>query len=155
MPTVHDLTADRFIDIPEVMDEFPTDDFVFIDADGDGFPAEIDPDDNDPTVIPDDPFGGFDFAINLLTTFLPAEFFNGTQAINEDTEVGIFQALAMINLVMERVFNVEADVDFDGPGPLPATTELIDAHLFVVPIGDPLALLIDGFEQLSRVRPDD
>ena len=100
-------------------------------------------------------FGRPNSAINLLTTFLPAEFFNGTQAINEDTEVGIFQALAMINLVMEQVFNVEADVDFDGPGPIPPTTELIDAHLFVVPIGDPLALLIDGFEKLSRVRADD
>lgn len=312
MPTVHDLTADRFIDIPEVIEE-PADDPTIIpddldltDADGDGFPAFVDPDDNDANVVPPfdgdipeipsfqlvpdeptDPIGsvdGGDFipdftpvlvspdrvmgleirqeffafvfgtevpnrnfdsrgnpyfddangngiedegeftsdwrpllfdandwratditryyrrasgggitmdevafdsstpktndgetlvprrflprlnafrfgrpnsAINLLTTFLPSEFFNGTQAINEDTEVGIFQALAMINLVMEQVLNVEAAVDHDGPGPIPATTELVDAHLFVIPIGDPFALLINGFEKLSRVRSDD
>ncbi|MCH8147233.1 MAG: hypothetical protein IH987_04460 [Planctomycetes bacterium] len=39
MPTVHDLTADRFIDIPELIYEEPTDGFEFIDNDGDGFPG--------------------------------------------------------------------------------------------------------------------
>ena len=97
-------------------------------------------------------FGRPNSAINLLTTFLPPEFFNGTHAFNEDTRLGIFQAIATINLVMEQVFNAEAVIDIDGDGPFEAQTMLTDAHLFVLPIGDPFVLLLDGFEQLSE-RP--
>lgn len=97
-------------------------------------------------------FGRPNTAINLLTTFLPPGFFNGTQAFNADTQLGIFQALATINMVLEQVFNVEAVVDIDGDGPFEAQRILIDAHLFVLPIGDPLVLLLDGFETLSHRR---
>ncbi len=97
-------------------------------------------------------FGRPNSAINLLTTFLPPEFFDGTHSIAADTRLGIFPALAMINLVMEQMFNVEATIDIDGPGPFQPESVLIDAHLFVVPVGDPLALLLEGFESLSEPR---
>jgi len=55
--------------------------------------------------------------------------------------------LALINLVMDQVFSVEANVDIDGLGPLPAGTMIIDGHMFVAPIGDPFMLILDGFEE--------
>lgn len=94
-------------------------------------------------------FGRPNSAINLLTAFLPAEFFDGTHSLNRDTSVDIFTAIAVINLVMDQVFNVRASIDIDGLGPLPRRNMLIDAHLFVVPIGDPFQLLIRGFRDRS------
>lgn len=95
-------------------------------------------------------FGRPNTAINLLTTFLPPEFFDGTHALNADTPVGIFQAIAMINLAMDQVLNVEAQVDIDGDGPLEARMMLLDSELFVPPIGDPFVLLLEGFSRLSK-----
>lgn len=97
-------------------------------------------------------FGRPNTAITLLTTFLPPEFFDGAHSLTADTPLGIFQALAMINLIMEQMFNVEAIVDFDGDGPFPPELAITDAHLFVLPIGDPLILLLEGFEILSQPR---
>jgi len=99
-------------------------------------------------------FGRPNTAINLLTAFVPPEFFDGTHSLNADTQVDIFSAVAIINLAMDQVFNVEADVDIDGRGPLPTTRMLTDAHLFVVPIGDPFQLLLEGFRQRSVVADD-
>ncbi|MGB2986787.1 MAG: hypothetical protein WBE26_13010, partial [Phycisphaerae bacterium] len=95
-------------------------------------------------------FGRPNTAINLLTTFLPPEFFDGTHTVSEDTPLGMFQAVATINLVMEQVFNVEAVIDIDGDGPFQQEHMLVDAHLFVLPIGDPFVLILDGFETLSE-----
>jgi hypothetical protein len=96
-------------------------------------------------------FGRPNSAINLLTTFMPPNFFNGTHALDEDTPLSIMQAIATINLVMEQSFNVEAVIDIDGSGPHQPERILTDAWLFVLPIGDPLVLLLDGFENLSEV----
>ncbi|RME37096.1 MAG: hypothetical protein D6788_10190, partial [Planctomycetota bacterium] len=95
-------------------------------------------------------FGRPSTAINLLTAFLPPDFFDGTKSLNEETRVDILQALAMINLVMEQIFNVEVTMDIDGPGPMEPRRMLIDAHPFVFPLGDPLLMVIDGFETLSE-----
>ncbi len=95
-------------------------------------------------------FGRPNTSINMLTAFLPPAFFDGTHSLNRDTKVDIFTAIAVINLVMDQVFNVEASIDIDGFGPLPRTRMLTDAHLFVTPIGDPFQLLLRGFEQRSR-----
>ncbi len=100
-------------------------------------------------------FGRPNSAINLLTSFLPPEFFDGTHAFTADTPLGIFQALSTINLVMEQMFNVEAVIDIDGAGPFPAERMMIDAHLFVPPIGDPFVLLLNGFETLSEPRAEE
>ncbi len=100
-------------------------------------------------------FGRPNTAINLLTAFTPPNFLDGTHSLNRDTHVDIFTALGMINLIMDQVFNVEAEVDIDGIGPLPAQRMLIDAHMFVVPVGDPFVLLLKGFAEQSTVeRPD-
>lgn len=96
-------------------------------------------------------FGRPNTAVNLLTAFVPPQFFNGTQGFTENTNLDIFSAIAMINLVMDQVFNVDAVIDIDGLGPLPEQRMLIDAHLFVVPVGDPFVLLMKGFEERSRV----
>jgi len=95
-------------------------------------------------------FGRPNTAINMLTAFLPPEFFDGTHSLNRDTKVDIFTAIAVINLVMDQIFNIEADIDIDGFGPLPRTRMLTEAQLFVTPIGDPFKLLLRGFEQRSR-----
>ncbi|MHC5108444.1 MAG: hypothetical protein ACYTHJ_01030 [Planctomycetota bacterium] len=99
-------------------------------------------------------FGRPNTAINMLTAFLPASFFNGTNAFDGETEVDIFSAIAIINMVMDQVFNVEGDVDVDGFGPLPRSQTLIDAHPFVVPVDDPFVLLLRGFESMTTVRTD-
>jgi len=96
-------------------------------------------------------FGRPNTTINLLTTFMPPEFLDGTHGITEDTPLGVFQAAATLNLIMEQVFNVEAVMDIDGDGPMEAKRLLVDGHMFVLPIGDPFVLLLDGFEALSEV----
>ncbi len=96
-------------------------------------------------------FGRPNTAINLLTAFVPPEFFNGTQGFTGETPLDIFSAIAMINLVMDQVFNVDANIDVDGLGPLPKQRMLIDAHLFVAPVGDPFVLLMKGFENRALV----
>ena len=40
------------------------------------------------------------------------------------------------------------------PGPFRAQRVLTDAQLFVVPIGDPMMLLVKGFETLSEARSE-
>jgi len=94
-------------------------------------------------------FGRPNTAINLLTAFAPPDFFDGTHRLDRGTAVDVFMAVAIINLVMEQVFNVEADIDIDGQGPLPRRRMLIDAHMFVAPIGDPFQLLLGGFRERS------
>ena len=89
-------------------------------------------------------------AINLLTAFAPPDFFNGTHGLDRTTELDIFSAIAIINLIMDQVFNVEADIDLDGAGALPRQRTLVDAHLFVLPIDDPFVLLVKGFRERSR-----
>jgi hypothetical protein len=96
-------------------------------------------------------FGRPNTAINLLTAFLPPEFFNGTFGFTGDTALDIFGAVAVINLMMDQVFNVEAEIDADGFGPLPAAHAVIDAHIFVAPVGDPFVLLLKGFLNRSTV----
>jgi hypothetical protein len=95
-------------------------------------------------------FGRPNTAINLLTAFSPPELFDGTRGFNQDTEVDVFSAIGVINLVMDQVFNIVANVDIDGLGPLPSREMLVEARMFVVPIGDPLLLLVDGFR--TRVQ---
>ncbi|MFQ5415071.1 MAG: hypothetical protein ACE5E6_11495, partial [Phycisphaerae bacterium] len=98
-------------------------------------------------------FGRPNTAINLLTAFLPPEFFDGTHLLVPSTKVDVFSAIAIINLVMDQVFNVEADIDIDGVGPLPKKHMVIDAHMFVAPVGDPFVLLLKGFADRSVVAP--
>ncbi len=62
--------------------------------------------------------------------------------------------MATINMVMEQSFNVEGVIDFDGNGPHQPERMLIDAFLLVLPIGDPLVLLLEGFETLSERRTE-
>ncbi len=94
-------------------------------------------------------FGRPNTAINLLTAFAPANFFNGTKALTKDTVIDIFSAIALINLAMDQVFNVVGNIDIDGLGPLPRKPILTDAQLFVTPIGDPFLLLVEGFKARS------
>ena len=89
-------------------------------------------------------------AINLLTAFAPPDFFNGTHGLDRTTELDIFSAIAIINLIMDQVFNVEANIDLDGAGALPRQRTLVDAHLFVLPIDYPFVLLVKGFRERSR-----
>jgi|GEM_PF-3171058 len=95
-------------------------------------------------------FGRPGVSLDLLLAFSPPAFFNGTHALNEDTELNPFMVMAVVNLVMDSLHNVEAVVDFDGPaGPFPAHEELVPAYVFIAPVGDPLQLLIEGFESLA------
>jgi len=87
-------------------------------------------------------FGRPNTAINLLTAFTPPDFFNGTKALTRETQINVFTAVAIVNLVMDQILNVEADVDVDGLGPLPKRRLLVDAQLFVVPVDDPFVVLI-------------
>lgn len=95
-------------------------------------------------------FGRPNVTLNLLTAFSPPEFFNGTQSLGEDTRLNPFMALALTNLVFDSIHNVSAFVDPDGPGPLPPHRELVEAHLFVAPVGDPVQLMVDGLESAAR-----
>lgn len=95
-------------------------------------------------------FGRPNTAITLLTTFMPASFVSGTGSFTADTPLSIFQAMAMMNLIMEQRHNIEATIDIDGAtGPLLPKSILIEAELFVLPLGDPFLLMIDGFDTLS------
>jgi hypothetical protein len=91
-------------------------------------------------------------SVNLLTAFLPADFFDGTNGLDRDTRLNPFAAIAVVNLVMDQIFNVEARIDADGLGPLRPRRELADAHLFVVPLDDPFVLMIDGFVERASER---
>ncbi len=95
-------------------------------------------------------FGRPNVTLNLLTAFAPSSFFNGTQAMNEQTRLNPFMALALTNLVFDSIHNVSAFVDPDGPGPLAPHRELVEAHLFVAPVGDPVQLMVDGLEAAAR-----
>ena len=97
-------------------------------------------------------FGRPNVTINLLLAFSPPEFFDGTHALNADTRINPFAAIAFLNLVFDSIHNVVAVVDYDGAGPAPAQERLIDAHLFVAPIGDPVQLIIDGLENLGAIE---
>jgi hypothetical protein len=99
-------------------------------------------------------FGRPNTAINLLTSFSPPEFLNGTHGLTRDTHVDIFMAIAIINLVMDQVFNVEAEIDIDGLGPLPRERMLTDAHMFVAPLDDPFVLLVEGFRERATPNPE-
>ena len=94
-------------------------------------------------------FGRPNTAINLLTAFAPADLFNGTNALNEHTPLNVFSAIAFVNLVMDQVFDLEADVDLDGLGPQPRALQRIDAHIFLAPISDPFVLFVKGFGNRS------
>ncbi|MCK4340345.1 MAG: hypothetical protein KAY37_01310 [Phycisphaerae bacterium] len=94
-------------------------------------------------------FGRPNLTINLLAAFAPPEFFNGTQALNGATRVNPFMTMALVNLIMESTHCVEALLDFDGPGPQPERMELVPAHFFMPPVGDPVQLLADGFKTLT------
>ena len=89
-------------------------------------------------------FGRPNTAINMLTAFVPPEFFDGTHSFNRDTTIKPFTAIALINLIMGQVFNVDADIDIDGIGPAPRRRMLMDAQLFVLPVGDPIILILKG-----------
>jgi hypothetical protein len=90
--------------------------------------------------------------MNLLTAFLPPEFFDGTRQLTADTSVDIFTAVALVNLVMDQVFNIESEVDIDGLGPLPRERILLDAHLFIVPLDDPFVVLIRAIADRAQVN---
>lgn len=94
-------------------------------------------------------FGRPNTAINLLTAFAPPSWFDGNHSLNADTQVDVLSAIAIINMVMDQVFNIIADVDIDGAGPASKQTMLLDAHMFTAPIGDPFVLLVKGFERNS------
>ncbi len=96
-------------------------------------------------------FGRPNTAINLLTAFLPPEFFNGTFGFKEDTPLDVFAAIAVINLMMDQVHNVEATIDPDGIGPLGAVRSVTNAQIFIAPIGDPFVLLVKGFTAFAEV----
>ena len=57
----------------------------------------------------------------------------------------MFGAIAIINLMMDQVLNMDADIDIDGAGPLPRERTTIDAHIFIAPVGDPFVMLLKGF----------
>ncbi|MCG3128471.1 MAG: hypothetical protein CHACPFDD_03360 [Phycisphaerae bacterium] len=95
-------------------------------------------------------FGRPNVTVNLLAAFAPPEFFNGANALNGATRVNPFMSLALLNLVFGSIHNVEAPIDFDGPGPLPLRNELVNADLFVLPIGDPLQLIVDGIGAVAH-----
>ena len=96
-------------------------------------------------------FGRPNTAINMLTAFAPPQLYDGTHSLHRETQVDVFMAVAIVNLVMDQVFNVEANIDIDGLGPLPARHMLIDAHMFVAPVGDPFHMLLNGFRERSVV----
>jgi|CXWL01.1.fsa_nt_gi hypothetical protein len=100
-------------------------------------------------------FGRPNTALNLLTAFLPPDFFDGTHALTGDTLLDVYSAIAVINLMMDQVHNVQAVIDVDGSGPQTSRDILVDAHIFVPPIGDPFLLLIKGFAARSQILDAD
>ena len=95
-------------------------------------------------------FGRPNTAINLLTAFMPPDFWDGKASLTSETHVDIFMAVALVNLVMEQVFNIDAEVDVDGLGPMPKRMLLMDAYIFVPPLDDPFLMVIDGFRERSQ-----
>ncbi len=49
-------------------------------------------------------------------------------------------------MIVLQPMSVEAVIDIDGSGPDQADRMLIDAHIFVLPLGDPLVLLLEEYE---------
>lgn len=96
-------------------------------------------------------FGRPNTAVNLFTAFSPPELFNGTATFSGETRLDIFSALSLINLVMDQVFNVQANIDIDGIGPLPKQQMLVDGHLFVAPLDDPFVLIVKGFRSRATL----
>jgi hypothetical protein len=96
-------------------------------------------------------FGRPNTALNLLTAFLPPEFFDGIHALTGETALDVLGAIAVLNLMMDQVHNVQAVIDVDGIGPLTSQNVLVDAHIFVPPVGDPFVLLLKGFFDRSVV----
>ncbi len=95
-------------------------------------------------------FGKPNVAINLLSAFSPPQLFNGTQGMAAQTQLNPFQVIAMIHLVLDSTQTTEAYIDIDGPGPLAPQLELVPAWWFVPPVGDPVQLIMDGFEDLAQ-----
>jgi len=96
-------------------------------------------------------FGRPNSATNLLSAFLSQDFFDGTHKLNGETRVGVFGALAVINLVFDaRLYNLEAYVvDYGPEGARPAKLQTVEAMPWTPPIDDPVILLIEGFESLA------
>ncbi len=56
---------------------------------------------------------------------------------------------------MDQIFNIEAEIDIDGLGPLRPQTVITDAEMFVAPIDDPFVLMLKGFvERSTPATPD-
>lgn len=95
-------------------------------------------------------FGRPNVTINLLVTFSPPDFFNGTHAINGSTRINPFMMLALVNLVFESTKTVDALVDPDGPGPAQPRMMPEPAYYFTPPIGDPVQMMAEGFRDLAQ-----
>jgi hypothetical protein len=89
-------------------------------------------------------------AINLLMAFSPPEFFNGTQKLDSTTRINPLMSVALIDLAFDQALNVEALVDWDGPGPMLEHRELVPAWFFVAPIDDPVGLIADNFAEFAE-----
>ena len=86
-------------------------------------------------------------ALNLLMAFSPPEFFNGTQQLSATTRINPLMAVALIDLAFDQALNIEAIVDWDGPGPMSPHRELVPVWFFVAPVDDPIGLITDTFSQ--------
>ncbi len=95
-------------------------------------------------------YGRPNSALNLLLAFSPPEFFNGTQTIDENTRINPLMSVALIDLVFEQTMNVEAVVDWDGPGGMPPHEQLVPAWFFVAPVDDPIALVAENFADYAE-----
>lgn len=100
-------------------------------------------------------FGRPNTTINLIAAFADPGFFNGTVTVDENTELNPFSALAFAHLAFERMHNVEAVIDFDGPGPAPAHEELVEAFMWVLPVGDPVTFLARGLAEAAGFVPEE
>ena len=69
--------------------------------------------------------------------------------------MGAFGAMALLNLVFDaRLYNLDAYVaDYDFDGVRPARLQVVEAWPWNPPIDDPVALIIEGFEDLA-VAPE-
>lgn len=95
-------------------------------------------------------FGRPNLALNLLTAFMPPEFFDGKHALDTDTRLNPFAVIAMTSLAFDSIHNVLAKVDWDGPGPSPVHEQLINANFWTPPIDDPVQLMVDGFLSVAE-----
>ncbi len=64
-----------------------------------------------------------------------------------------FMAVALVNLAFTSIHAVEALMDWGGPGPMPAHTELVNAQLFAPPLGAPLQMPADGLGPMAQPPP--